>query len=164
MERLYIDRFWSKVIKTDNNEDCWNWNAAVSESTGYGKFRYKNKAYDAHRFVYQMLYGEINNSKLLVCHKCNNRLCVNPNHLYLGTAKDNVHDMIRAGNMFSVQSCAHVVGSKCSSAKLNEQLVLEMRKRYEEKDYKKVKDLYDEYGISKSTFRSIINREYWKHI
>ncbi len=84
-------RFWSKVTKTDS---CWNWAAAVRK--GYGAFKFEGKVYDAHRFAYLIVYGDIDEG-LVICHKCDNTLCVNTDHMFLGTVGDNNRDMLAKG-------------------------------------------------------------------
>jgi hypothetical protein len=88
-----IARFWRFVRKT---EQCWEW-IGERTTTGYGNFRYGHSSrMKAHRFSYLLHKGGL--SELFVCHTCNNTLCVNPAHLYAGTAKDNVRDMIVSRN------------------------------------------------------------------
>jgi hypothetical protein len=156
-------RFWAKVKKTENTDDCWEWQAGRTGPNSYGKFRYQGKVYDAHRFVYEMLNGPINDSKLFVCHKCNNRGCVNPNHLYLGTSKDNVADMWKAGNAYDLKNARKVRGSENGQTNLTEDFVIQLRD-----DYKAGRIKYaaarNKYGIAKTTFYRIVRRENWKHI
>lgn len=83
-----MKRFFDKINKTEN---CWLWTAATRGKTGYGAFKYKGKVVDAHRLSYELHNGPIEKG-LLVCHKCDIKLCVNPDHLYLGTYKQNLLD------------------------------------------------------------------------
>lgn len=86
------ERFWSKVEKT---EACWNWVGATSRR-GYGAMNIDNRTLQTHRVVYELTYGTIP-AGLCVCHHCDNPRCVRPDHLFLGTHADNMHDMVRKG-------------------------------------------------------------------
>lgn len=91
------ERFWRKVKKTDG---CWQWIGSVLKC-GYGSFKLNGHTVRVHRVAWMLIYGAIPEGKL-VCHRCDNGLCVNPAHLYLGTQKDNIQDMITKGRSSTV--------------------------------------------------------------
>jgi hypothetical protein len=82
-----LKRFWAKVDKETENE-CWEWTAATS-SKGYGQFAIGGVSKSTHRISYIMHKGKIPDG-LMICHTCNNPPCVNPNHLYAGSNKENM--------------------------------------------------------------------------
>ena len=89
-----MKRFWDKVDKTDG---CWLWTASVNPKTGYGQFsRHHGQPVDAHRFSCELAHGPIP-ERHDVHHICHVRRCVNPAHLFVGTRRDNHHDMVAKG-------------------------------------------------------------------
>lgn len=91
-------RFWDKV---EDGPGCWLWTGAILKVSGYGAFAVKGKRVAAHRFAWELYHGKIPKRKdyhgWTVCHRCDNPACVRPSHLFLGSHKDNMRDMIRKG-------------------------------------------------------------------
>ena len=93
-----VERFKKKFVQ-GNEDECWNWLGAKM-GRGYGVLRVGDRnvgtMIGAHRLAWQLSNREIPEGKM-VLHKCNNKGCVNPNHLYLGSGSDNMMDRIRDG-------------------------------------------------------------------
>jgi len=111
-----FERFY-KYIDVKDKDDCWEW-IGLKNKDGYGRFRLTDKMVLAHRWMWEMEDSDIPEG-LMVLHKCNNRGCVNPNHLYLGTNQDNMNDMSIAGSK---------KGNRNAMSKLTEDDVREIRR------------------------------------
>jgi hypothetical protein len=104
------ERFWLHVRKSTG---CWIWTAQI-HGFGYGYFHVGKRKMPAHRFSWELHYGKIPEG-LFVCHHCDVPECVNPDHLFLGTKKQNTHDAIRKGRLFHKISSQQVDEIRCSS-------------------------------------------------
>ena len=151
-------RFWDKVNILTSDE-CWNWLAA-DRGNGYGAFKFRDTIWGAHRVAWTFTNGEIPKG-LLVCHSCDNRGCCNPNHLFLGTYKDNVADMINKGRGSIPQP--NNKGELHSQNILTNEDVLEIRRRYFSGNttYRK---LGKEFNVDHSQIGHIIKGRAWTHI
>jgi HNH endonuclease len=100
-EKDYIERRTNKETGTD----CWNWNGSIGMD-GYGKAKRRGKTIRAHRLVYSFYKGEIPHN-YFVCHSCDNPLCVNPKHLWVGTHKENELDKTTKGRRSASPTISH---------------------------------------------------------
>jgi hypothetical protein len=148
------DRFWSHVDRRGPDE-CWEWQAAL-ERTGYGRLsggRRGNKQILAHRYSFMLHTGEEPGEKL-VCHSCDNRKCVNPAHLWLGTCADNHADRN--------QKNRQAKGSTQGSAKLTESDVVAIRQM--RLMGLTQGELGAMFGVSKNCVSRIVNNRGWRHV
>lgn len=141
-------RFWAKVDKRGKNE-CWEW-LSVTSHDGYGRIWFHKRFMGAHRFSW-MIHNNSEPGQLCVCHRCDNPICVNPNHLFLGTSTDNMQDRISK------------TGWQKTSVKLSAEEVVDIRHRYEKETISSRK-LGKEYGVSKTQILRIIKGSSRRHV
>ena len=146
-------RFLSKYV-ADPKTGCWNW-VAAKDRKGYGQFRVEDSVQLAHRVSWQ-LFRHIPIGALLVCHSCDNPSCVNPEHLFLGTDKDNMQDAVKKGRIDRAKKHR---GTECYQTHLTEEHVLSIRN-----DTRKLKIIASEYGISMGSVGDIRSGRTWKHL
>ena len=104
-----VERFWGNVSKLNEaNGGCWVWIGRTNKC-GYGSFSISNKEHKrAHRYSWELRWGKLSSSRIMVCHKCDIRVCVNPDHLFIGLAEDNNRDCIAKGrNAHGLSSGRH---------------------------------------------------------
>lgn len=150
------DRFWNKVNKVPDG--CWEW-IAFCDRYGYGRFLLDGKATSAHR-ISAYWHGILPTlqSALYVCHRCDNPKCVNPDHVFVGTPKDNASDMMKKNRHARTSQ----PGSKHGMSKLTEDDVLKIRLlRATGLTHRKIAE---QFGVSSSMVTYILNGKNWKHI
>jgi hypothetical protein len=130
---------------------CWLWISALNHH-GYGYFSHNLKTYIAHRFSWHRVNGNIEKG-LHVCHKCDVRSCVNPDHLFIGTPTENMLDMVRKGRHRPV----HFFGSNNPNAVLDESAVREIRS-----SGLRGVDLANRFGVSQATISRVRNGVLWQ--
>lgn len=146
-----LERFEKKFTKTNG---CWEWTACKSDN-GYGQFFIAGRQESAHRISYRFYVGDIVDG-LYVLHRCDNRCCVNPSHLFLGTCADNIHDCINKGRQVSSS------GEKNGSAKLTEEQVKTIRVK--RKEGVPIVDLAKQFRVSGPTIYKVVELRTWKLI
>lgn len=143
-------RFWTKVWIT---KKCWLWIGSANPN-GYGKIKIRNKQLSTHRVSYEINVGPIKDG-LHVLHKCDNRRCVRPDHLFLGTPLDNVRDALQKGRMGKKGVNR---GESHPKAKLTEKKVLEIRQMLKTV---KIKDIAKKMGVKRTAIYNIRDGISW---
>ena len=148
--KLLKEKFEKKVIR---QEGCWDWRGCKING-GYGSIRIGYPKFYAHRISWMIHYGEIPNG-LCVLHKCDNPPCTNPDHLFLGTIKDNNLDAISKNRHQTLGKS----GEKNHMSKLTKKQVLCIRDMVS--SGAKHKDVAERYGISRSHVSTIVQHTCW---
>lgn len=135
------------------NNECWEWKGYIGKS-GYGSTTYRSKSILAHRLSWMIYKGDLPKD-LDVCHTCDNRKCINPSHLFLGTAHDNILDC------FLKKRKSHM-GEKHPRAKMTENNVVNIfdlrRKGWTHQE------IADKFNIKQGTVSNILHRRLWPHV
>lgn len=152
--RTAPDRFWSKVQRGSEHE-CWPW-VGHRNRLGYGRFTYvRGMTQQATRIAWLLWHGSLPPNDMFVCHSCDNPPCVNPNHLWLGTCKQNVQDMVQKGR----HNPTPKRGEESNKAKLSAAQALEI---YNSNEPHKV--LAERYGVSATAIYWIKTGKNWSHV
>lgn len=165
-----------KLLNNINiNNDCWEWKRSYT-NCGYGKIAHEKKHLLAHRVSYEIHKGEISKG-LLVCHSCDNKKCVNPDHLWLGTQKDNIQDAKQKGRLpkqfgrkhtnetkekFKTRPHSDRRGEKHHLSKLKNEDVFQIRDML--KIGVKNKVIAEKFGVNTGVISNINTGKSWNHI
>lgn len=145
-------------IKINEITDCWEWTGEKNKQ-GYGRFKIAGKTTYAHRVAYELWVDHyiILTRNSFICHKCDNPSCVNPTHLFFGTPKDNMQDMITKNRQ------NHAFGEDQGLSKLTEVEVIQIRNLYSSGGYYQ-RELADMFNVSRQHISALCKKECWKHI
>ncbi|MHB8406240.1 MAG: HNH endonuclease [Gammaproteobacteria bacterium] len=153
MPKLQVEpelRFWGNAKRSP--EGCWEWQSGKAPN-GYGKFWLQGQTLGAHRIAFRLANGAIP-SGLMVCHICDNRACVRPSHLFLGTATDNMQDCLKKGRLFDHR------GERCCRAKLSSAQVDLVRSRLSKGELHRI--IAADFNVKRATISKINRDKSWR--
>ena len=147
-------------MTVNRKSGCWEWTGTTRD--GYGRMTVGSRtdgtrrSVSAHRVAYELKNGEIP-AGMEVCHKCDNPACINPEHLFAGTKRDNAADRDAKGRHFALN------GEEHPASKLTKRIVRDAR--WERADRgTSLSELARKYGVSKTTMRNAVIGETWQHV
>lgn len=149
--RSLADRFWEKVTKSDG---CWTWSGATG--MGYGRIRRggKNDGFPStHHVSWELHFGPIPDG-MQVLHHCDNRPCVRPDHLFLGTHADNMADMVAKDR--------GARGERSANAKLSDDAVRSIRSQYDQGASSR--QIARKFGVSATIIKAVVRGDTWAHL
>lgn len=152
---VYAERLMAKC-EPQAASGCWHWTGALRDK-GYGHMKFEGRYAGAHRVSYLLFVGGIPDG-MMVCHRCDNPRCINPDHLWLGTCRDNLHDMVAKGRHRSGVS----KGSSNGSAKLSDADVAAIRAA--PKVYGSGRRLAAHFGVNEASICEIRAGRRWGHL
>jgi hypothetical protein len=152
-DAFVMARFMS-LMEYGKQDECWNWKG-MKNTNGYGRFSLSDSHRLAHRVSFEMFVGPIP-SGMNVCHSCDNRICVNPYHLWLGTQSQNLKDASQKGRMFRPNTS----GERNGNGKLSLREVYAIRDLVAGGARKNL--VAKNFNVSPSTVGEIVANKIWK--
>lgn len=143
------ERFWSKVDRSAGPDACWPWTGCTKNGYGYMWGDNKKRALIASRVSFTLHFGDPGDMD--VCHTCDNRACVNPGHLFLGTQAENAADMVEKGRQ--------AAGRRNAGARLTPEQVADIRRRRASGE--RNDDIAARYGVHRHTVTNITKDHSW---
>ena len=155
------DRFWRSFVQVPI-AGCWIWLGSPQGSNGYGRLKVDGRGVAAHRYSFQIHYGEVPAGKF-VCHRCDVPLCVNPHHLFAGSEQDNTADKVAKGRqargrkLSEAQSARRAKGERNGNSRLTAEQVFEIRQ-----SQRAQRAIAAQYGITQAAVSAIKRGKVWK--
>lgn len=157
-----LENLRKNILRSTRKEkDCLIWIRKSKNAFGYGIVIYKGKYIGAHRAAWIAWRGEIPKG-LFVLHKCDVPECCSPDHLFLGTQRENIHDRMRKGRSIYSEKTQFKKSQKPHNTILNESQVKEIREQRLKGEL--MKDLAIKYNVTRYAISDLIKRKSWKHI
>lgn len=147
-----IKKFFSRVVKGSVEDDCWRWIGATSH--GYAIFKVKFERYRASRVSYFITHG-VDPEELFICHKCDNPICTNPNHLFLGDQFVNMNDASIKNRL--------CVGKDNIMSRLKEEDIPKIKEIYAKGGISQLK-LAKQFSVTQATIFRVVRNKCWKHL
>lgn len=154
-----VANFWQGVDRSAGAAACWPWTRSRSQR-GYGLASIGGKHILAHRAAFSLTFGEPLPG-FYIYHRCDNPVCCNPGHLFVGTPADNMADMVAKGRGRHPGPRMPLLGARAAAAKLTEEQVREIRARYAAGELQK--DIAAAFDVGESNIGMIVCRKTWKH-
>lgn len=156
-----MQRFFDKVYII--NGGCWHWIASLRGKSGYGAFKLDGKVVDAHRVSWIIHKGDIPDG-MLICHTCDNRTCVNPDHLFLGTHEDNSKDAYNKGRVVLPSGVVFEKGHQPANRALTDNQAIELKEAIARRGRKPLRLLAKEMGLKYQLVKDVKNQRSYKEI
>lgn len=164
LSETQVQRFLSRIAKPAEYDACWEWRGK-KHFGGYGLIKLGRREYLAHRVMWTLHHGEIPPG-LLVCHHCDHPSCVRPEHLFLGTNRDNTLDAVQKGRItppVNPHRYRYPSGADHPNAKLNADTVCLIRRWYLRRDQEfGAIALGRRFRVMPSTIQAIVAKKTWR--
>ena len=150
---MKLDAFLKRINKTASG--CWEWTGAIRGACGYGAIKVNGKTLSTHRYSYQLYNGVIPQG-LYVCHTCDNKKCVNPDHLFLGTHSENMIDALKKNRLkFPDPSLKSALNHKPRSRKIQEHQIEQVRRAIRHRGRTSLREIAEMFSLPEHVIKDL---------